>query len=501
MRSINLLSLLSAKIDLSENNFIKYIEQFGINPKIRSSELDDMRSLVEELFKRTKSYDHTNNYYVGFMINQIGKEFDLLRIAENSVINIELKRASNGEKMTKQLVQNHYYLKFLDVAIYNFTYVSSTRKLYMLIDASYIQEVDFKELIDKLNAQVLKRINDLNELFDPRNYLVSPFHSPAAFMEDKYFLNAQQSTYKREIINLKSENNPVFIAIKGGPGTGKTLLTYDIAKEYMRLEKKVIIFNCGKLNTGHNRLIHDFQWPIKPISNYNPSDDTVTNLFDYELVIFDEAQRIYKRKLLKLMEILRQSTLKCIFSFDPNQVLTSIEIEDNVPKLIEENLNPHKYELTNIIRHNKEISSFIDNLFDLSRPSKFKTFKNVSIQYFSSKKATKEYLLFLRGEGWKIIDYTETSYIENPDNDHSINTQANIDGQEFDDIVAIIDDTFYYKPSKKLTTKISENPSYYFPTKMLYQNISRTRRRLQVVVINNPDVLNRILRILNTGDV
>lgn len=503
MKAINLLSLLSAKFDLSDMNFMKYIEQFGINPRIRTSELEDLKSLVEELLKRTHSYDISNNYYVGFMINQIGKEFDLLRIGDKSVVNIELKRASNEEKVTKQLVQNKYYLKFLDVDIYNFTYVSSTKKLYVLRNSRHIEETDFQELIDRLNEQSLRDINDLNDLFDPTNYLVSPFNSTDAFIADKYFLSAQQSTYKREIINLKPVDAPVYIAIKGGSGTGKTLLTYDIAKEYMRSNKKILLFNCGKLNSGHDKLMHDYQWPIRAISNYSPIyGDGKINFNEYELVIFDEAQRLYKNKLLKILELFQQTTIKCIFSYDPDQCLTSLEIQDNIPKLIEENLQPHKYELTNIIRHNKEISAFINNLFDLSRPSTLKKYSNVSIQYFSSKQATKGYLQFLRNEGWKIIDYTISNYIENPDNDHSLpiyNRQEDV-GHELDNVVAIIDDYFYYKSNSKLTTKESEEQLRYFPSKMLYQNISRTKKKLQIVVVNNSEVLNKILRILNNED-
>lgn len=498
VKAINLLSLLSAKFDLNDTSFIQYIEQFGINPRIRTSELEDLKSLVEEIFARTNSYDIVNNYYVGFMINQIGKEFDLLRIGENSVVNIELKRESNEEKVTKQLVQNQYYLKFLDLDIYNFTYISSTRKLYTLVDSNHIEEVEFECLIEKLHGQSPKKINDLNDLFDPSNYLVSPFNSPAAFIEDKYFLSAQQSTYKREIINLRPTESAIFVAIKGGPGTGKTLLTYDIAKEYMRKSKKVLIFNCGKLNDGHDKLIHNYHWPIEPISSYG--SDAKNNLSEYELIIFDEAQRMYKNKLLKIIEMLQDSRMTCIFSFDPNQCLTAFEIEDNVPKLIEENLKPYKFELTNIIRHNKEISAFINNLFDLSRPSSIQKYTNVSIQYFSSKEATKGYLQYLRNEGWKIIDYTLSDYIDDPDNDHSLHAQGHTNdsiGQELDNVVAVIDEYFFYKANNKLSSNDTEKQSNYFPTKMLYQNISRTKKKLHIVVVNNSEVLKKILNILN----
>ncbi|HHY72791.1 MAG TPA: ATP-binding protein [Bacillus bacterium] len=500
MKTINLLSLLSAKDDLNAMNFAKYIEQFGINPKIRAGEIEDIEALVDEFMKRGNQFDILNHYYVGFTIKQIGKEFDLLRIGENSIINIELKLISTEEKIIKQLVQNQHYLKFLDVDVYSFTYISATKKLYALVGPQEIKEVEFEVLIEKLKEQIIKEIDDLDNLFDPTNYIVSPFNSTDAFIEDKYFLSAQQSTFKREIIQLTPMEQSIFIAIKGGSGSGKTLLTYDIAKEYMRQSKKVLIFNCGKLNNGHVTLKTHYHWSIEAISNFSEYDDhSEMDIEQYELIIFDEAQRIYKNKFLKLTNLLQQLKIKCIFSYDPNQCLTALEIENNIPKLIEETLNPYQYELTTIIRHNKEIHAFINKLFDLSKHAKIENYSDISIQYFSLKGATTSYLQSLQKEGWKVIDYTETRYIEHPDNDHIITTGVNSHdgiGQELDCVVAVIDESFYYKPNHKLSTKDLGKQMYYQPTRMLYQNISRTKKKLQIVIYNNPDVLDEILKIL-----
>lgn len=501
LKTINLLSLLSAKEDLNDINFAKYIEQFGINPRIRTGEIEDLEALVNEFMKRGNLFDILNHYYVGFMIKQIGKEFDLLRIGENSIVNIELKLISTEEKIIKQLVQNQHYLKFLDVDVYSFTYISSTKKLYALVGPEKIEEVDFEILIEKLKQQTIKKINDLDELFDPTNYIVSPFSSTDAFIEDKYFLSAQQSTFKREIFQLTPSDQSIFIAIKGGSGSGKTLLTYDIAKEYMRQSKKVLIFNCGKLNNGHDKLKTHYHWSIEGISNFSEYDEhSEIDIEQYELIIFDEAQRIYKNKFLKLTSLLQPLKIKCIFSYDPNQCLTEFEIENNIPKLIEETLNPHQYELTTIIRHNKEIHGFINKLFDLSKHANIQNYSSISIQYFSLKDATTSYLQSLQNEGWKVIDYTETRFIEHPDNDHIITKGKKSHdgvGQELDYVVAVIDESFYYKPNHKLITKDLGKQSYYQPTRMLYQNISRTKKKLQIVIYNNPGVLNEILKILN----
>ena len=303
VKQINLISYLNAYKDLEDVNFRKYIAEFGIGPLVRANEMDDLQSLVDVITSLTKQTNILNHFYVGFKINQISKEFDLLRIGKNSIINIELKRESTKGKITKQLIQNQYYLKFLDVPIYNFTYVASTKKLYMLVDSTYIKEVNFDILIKKLMEQQLKEINNIHDLFDPINYLVSLFDSPEAFLKDEYFLTMQQSTFKKEILDIRPTENPAFIMIEGGAGTGKTLLTYDIAKEYMRNGKNVLIFQCGKLHKGLEKLRNDHHWEIERLSHFNEKQHEEADDFSrYDVIIFDEAQRLEKSQLEKFLK-------------------------------------------------------------------------------------------------------------------------------------------------------------------------------------------------------
>ncbi|MGQ5176191.1 hypothetical protein ACSQ7W_07520 [Bacillus halotolerans] len=88
-----------------------------------------------------------DNYFWGFTIEQISKEFDLLRIGKDSIVNIELKSKNTGDKMRSQLVKNRYYLKFLDKEIHSFTFVVDENKLFLLSESNEMVEVD----IDVLN--------------------------------------------------------------------------------------------------------------------------------------------------------------------------------------------------------------------------------------------------------------------------------------------------------------------------------------------------------------
>ena len=498
VKQINLLSYLNAYKDLEDANFRKYIAEFGIGPLVRANEMDDLQSLVDVITSLTKQTNIINHFYVGFKINQISKEFDLLRIGKNSIINIELKRESTKGKITKQLIQNQYYLKFLDVTIYNFTYVASTKKLYMLIDSTYITEVNFDILIEKLMEQQLKEIDNIHDLFDPINYLVSLFDSPEAFLKDEYFLTMQQSTFKKEILDIRPTENPAFIMIEGGAGTGKTLLTYDIAKEYMRNGKNVLIFQCGKLHKGLEKLRNDHYWELEPIGHFiKKQHEEAYDFSQYDVIIFDEAQRLEKSQLEKFLKSTKKAKLQCIFSLDRQHWLVSSD--NNIAEFIEQQVNPKKYELKTIIRYNKEMHAFINNLFDLSKRSPLQKYSNITIQYFSSYHGAKSYLEYLRTEGWLVMDYTSSNL-----NGYSYDIATNrseedndVLGEEYNYVAAVMDDCFYYKSNQKLSTVGLEEMPNYYPDKMLYQNIIRVRKKLHLVVIHNPELLEKILEILN----
>lgn len=494
VKPINLISLLNAQADIGDLSFKKYITSFGINPHIRLNELADLQSLIDTLQSHTPFTYIFNNFFVGFMINQIGKEFDLLRIGTNSVINIELKRKSTEEKMTKQLIQNEYYLKFLDVDLYHFTYVSSTEKLYMLIDSERIEEVEFHVLIDKLREQRLLEIDNLHHLFDPINYLVSPFESPEAFLKDEYFLTAQQSTFKREMLDMTPGDIPLFVSIEGGPGTGKTLLLYDLAKEYIRKSRGVKIFHCGKLNAGQQKLKNQYGWSIDCL--LPGGESPFTNNQDwgiYDVIIFDEAQRLNKQQLIPFLDQILTIPVLCIFSFDRQQYLTTEELENNIPGYIEERLHPKRYELKNIIRCSKEIQAFITNLFDLAKQSSNQKYMNISMQYFSTYDGASSYLHYLHEEGWKVLDLV-------PPNSAAAHLPENsfyeVIGQDYEEVAVIIDESFYYNDQNKLSYKDTEKRLKYHKTKLLFQNVTRARRKLHLVIIDNPEVLEKVLNIL-----
>jgi RecG-like helicase len=295
VKHINLISLTQAFDTLEKKEYENLLVYHNI--EIKYAEVNALKSLIAILNDREGLKSIFNQFYVGYKIPQIAKEFDLLRFGVDSIINIELKNSSTEERILKQLKQNRYYLSFLDKEIHNYTFVEDTEKLYHL-NNNILEEIAFINLAELLYKQKVNNIEDIDKLFNPSDYLVSPFNSTEKFLENKYFLTQQQEEVKRKIIDkLDDDKKTNFFAVRGSAGTGKTLLTYDIAKKIINSGQKVLLIHCGYLNNGHDKLNTVGNWKIIPIKDYKNYDFS-----DYDLIIIDETQRLKPSQLDNIVE-------------------------------------------------------------------------------------------------------------------------------------------------------------------------------------------------------
>lgn len=453
-----------------------------------------MEVFVDNLKTLSKSIALFDKYFIGYSIPQIGKEFDLLRIDKETVVNIELKRQSTDEKIYAQLLRNKYYLSFLKKNIRCYTYVADDKKLYTIDKTNTLEEVNLRQLLGELVSQDVKKIPNINGYFNPSNYLVSPFNSTQEFVKGNFFLTTHQEEIKNDVLNqIRSSTYSIF-SIKGNAGTGKTLLTYDIVNEVLK-KSETLVIHCGYLNEGQIQLRDDYGWNIIPVKEI-----LIQDLSKYHLIIVDEAQRIYPNQLDHLIKEVKRLSNNLLFSYDGQQTLRKGEINNNVADKIESEVTAKPYELTNKIRTNKEVASFIQCLFSKNRTLEKFTYENIELNFFDNYQDAKSFMEQLRIENWKTINYTPSSVDTLPYELHNIDDEYDnahtVIGQEFNNVVAVLDEHFYYKSGYLNTRNYKKNP-YYHPTKMLFQIVSRTRLKLGVVIINNQEILNRCLEILN----
>lgn len=491
LKNINILSLAQAHINLEEKHYKEYLEYHDI--KIKKEEIIDLKNLVDLLYDQTTHTGVFNSFYIGYSIPQIGKEFDLLRFGNGYVVNIELKKTSTKEKVEKQLKRNKYYLNSLQKKVYHLTFISETKELYILNSEEKLVKSSIAELDSLLLDQQPVTPDNIDNLFDPSEYLVSPFNSTKKFVNGEYFLTSQQEDIKSQVLKqLGNNHKPNYVSITGSAGTGKTLLAYDIAKTIKELGGKTIIFHCGYLNQGQHKLI-GYGWQIVPIKNLK-----YYNLSDYDVIFIDEAQRIYPNQLEKLVQDIKSTNGKCVFSYDKLQTLSSTEKNRDIDSKIKAISLIKHHNLSEKIRTNKEIATFIKTLFNYNRNLTLSSRDNIEINYFHRLEDARSYLQNLDSKEWEVLRFTPSQYSNEYHEKYTDATKQNshiVIGQEFDNVAVIIDRFFSYDTNGNL---IYSGSTHYDPAKMLFQNITRARKKINIIIIDNAILLSRCMSILNS---
>jgi len=497
MNFTNLLSILESKNNLSDELFKKYLEYQNVN--IEDNEIEDLLKLIKKLVEQDKSLNIFDGYYIGYKIPQISKEFDLLKITKSSVVNIELKSSASKESIKKQLIQNKYYLDSLEKdKIYNIAYQSNTNKLYILNKEKELDKLEVKDLVQILLLEPPLKVC-LNSLFEPSNFLVSPFNNTDRFMEGKYFLTDHQREIKKSVAKIIEKNKYGSCAISGRAGTGKTLLVYDIAKEMMFNEDRVLIVHCGKLNEGHIKLRDEYKMDLISIKSF--TEQKVAE--NYNLIVFDEAQRIHSQQLKVILE--NKKKFNYLFSYDKTQTLSHKDGKygEYVAGELYGKIKNH-FELSENIRTNEEIASFIRRFINKKDNKSQRKYENITIQNFKDMKVVQDYVNNLENCGWTYIGYMPKGhgyagvYQKYNITSNNLKNAHDVIGQEFDNVVVIIGEKFLYKETGELTYNLSEDTSLpYMPHKMLFQAMTRVRKKLKIIIVNNPKILERCIEILN----
>ncbi len=116
--------------------------------------------------------------------------------------------------------------------------------------------------------------------------------------------------------------------------------------------------------------------------------------------------------------------------------------------------------------------------------------------YFDNVDDAKSKIRSLSNDDWEVIRFTPSQYRNEHHEQYSnttCQTSHGIIGQEFDNVAIVLDNLFYYSDSNVLDYG---GRVYYNPIKMLFQNITRTRKKLKIVIINNQELLERCISIL-----
>ena len=422
--------------------------------KMREWELESMKALVRELEMHMQDV-HALRFFYSFQVPRLGKEFDLLQIKDDQIVNIELKSGKvSDEAVRKQLLQNRYYLSVQGKMIQSYTYISSQERLVRLNNHDHIVEADWDQLCLALQRQSKDYEGDIEDLFQAEMYLFSPVTEPERFLNKEYFLTSQQKDIERRILDKIRKVKYGYFWFSGLPGTGKTLLLYDIAMK-LSVHQKVCMIHCGE--TGKEwKILHDRLLRIAFLSDSQLEEGP--DLKGYRAILVDEAHLLTEEKLHVILELSEKHPV--IFSSDDEDMISDEEMDRTMIREIEHLPDIQSFHLTNRIRTNAELSSFIQNMMHLPEKRTVRYYPHIQVVYANDEEEA-EILL----KGYQ------------------------------DQLVFIIDERYYYDEKGYLREQRQKQQK---PTavRMLFHRLNEAREEFAIIVKRNEAVYEVLLELL-----
>ena len=476
MKPVNIFALTRTGKSKSIRRLEKQMSERNYPLRVKEWETEGLRILSEKLFETTGEYEKLYFYY-SFQIPRLGKEFDLLQITEERVINIELKSGEvSDEKVRNQLRLNRQYLAMLGKTIHSYTFISSENRLVRLTKGGRLVKAQWEELGNDLKEKAECYTKEVEALFREDKYLISPLTDPDRFLRRDYFLTSQQRDIRGKILKSIAEAQGLFQGFTGLPGTGKTLLLYDIAMQLSKYEK-VCVLHSGtfpselrRLNALLKRI--DFYFCRKEESK----EELYQKLSGYSAICVDEGHRMYPEAISWLAEYAGEQHIPVIFSYDLEEAICPAERDRNPAADIERLPGYVKYRLTNRIRTNSELSSFVQTMMQTSRGCWRKEFHSVSVTYANDPAEAEVFLENFQKNGYVFID-SDKAFCK-----------------EFERVVMLVEESFYYDAEGYL--RAQNEPGSESAVRTLFHGLCRAKSGLAIVIRDNEAVLEKVLEIL-----
>ena len=424
-----------------------------------------MRALVDQLEKYMPEVYRLRLFY-SFQILRLGKEFDLLQVKENQIVNIELKSGAVSEDaIRRQLIQNRYYLAILGRPVRSYTYISSQNRLVRLTNHDHIVEAEWEQLCAELQEKSADFSGDLEDLFQAEWYLIYPLTQPERFLKKEYFLTAQQKDIERQILKSIRIKRGGYYHFSGLPGTGKTLLLYDIAMK-LSGRQMVCIIHCGASGQEWKRL-HERLRRIVWVSDSQITAEM--RLDEYGTVLVDEAHLLDKETLENIVEAAGKRPV--IFTSDCEDQLSPEEVDQSVKLGIAKLPEIQTFRLTNRIRTNEEISSFVQNMMYIPDYKSGRRFPHVTVFYANDDQEAANLIQDAKKQGYQHL------------------LESEVAEKAYDSVAIILDGNYFYDSKKYLRSKKRT-------VRNLFHQLNSAKEKLMLIVKDNEPFYAMLLGLL-----
>lgn len=502
---INLLSFFEAE---KKKEIFELYRRINCIENLSDEEINGIKTIYRKFIEYLDVNDSKlSGYFLGKQYKRVvSEEFDILRFSDKKIINIELKSERiSDEEIKRQLNRHDYFLKSIDIdlEVKLFTYIQETDELFKYCDNKKdIVPCKFNELIDEIPTDFVEK--NLLERLNPTSFIISPYSDIKRFSSSQYFFNIQQ----KEAENLLKKSDKRLLGLRGGAGTGKSLILFDVAEYFSsNLEYKVLFIFCSKMEV-------DEIMNIDKVVSFKFTDIVnVVNidLETFDIIIIDESQRLTKSQWDNYISLLDQGKIdKLILSVDNAQTLRpeekELNIEDKLKKISENDKDKIEYVdyLTNSVRSDIELETFIKKLFDKKKSIKEIDFPKVNAVYFENENNARDFIEYCRNkENFVPIELPEckkfkNGYVYSTELEkiyNSSNSAFNVVGREFDRVVLPLRQEISYDSEGKLIIDTKKNYRY-LAENCLFQAITRVKSELLLVVIGNEKLYRKIYEIL-----
>ncbi|MCR4690707.1 MAG: DUF2075 domain-containing protein [Lachnospiraceae bacterium] len=473
--------------------------------KIKEWEIEGLARVSERLCQYMENGEGVRFFY-SFIMPKLGKEFDLLRIDEKTIVNIELKSgAVTDEAIRKQLLQNRYYLMTLGKSAVFYTYVSSSDRLVRLSNSGRLVEANWEELALVLENQKNLYEGPIENLFREEQFLISPLTDPEKFLRREYFLTSQQREIKkqilREIVSWESDKDSLCIqGITGLPGTGKTILLYDIALELSEKEK-VCVLHYGSYADKLQKLDHR----LKRVDFFERSIHNAVDVTGgpYAAILVDEGHRIDEEEFAMIRELARDWNAPVIVSYDKEDAISVLERKNMGCVLIETEESFIRHKLTNRIRLNNELSAFIACLMRDKGRDQRHHYPSVSLAFANNLEECICLVDCLRREEYVYLWDRELScaaafpeeFVKESEVCQPVEAAAS-GCKEYDQVMMVMDRSFFYDEDGFLRKDLLQVNAEANIVLNLFHGLSRAKKKIAIVVLEQQELYDRILHVL-----
>lgn len=500
-------------MDDIENNYTldeKYEKEFEIKGKTEL-ELKQLITLINKFINKSLRIPAFESFHFGYKIPQIScGDFDFLKINKTNVVNIEFKDislANTGDferiknKLLYQLKIRNNLLSIFNREVISIGFILNKTDLYFYrLEEDQLNEINTTDILSFLTRSATDfSISMLSDVLNRESLNISPINSGSTSVDKLYDLTDQQQGAINKIIKLDSR----YYIVKGGAGTGKSLVAFELANIFSEQGKNTILFFLAQ----ENKLYEQYDRRLFKVLTLSSNGDDIPGRFekvyqeDFNVLIIDEAQRLTTKQIDRTKRLIEEKDDRhCIFVFDYEQNMVSDEEGIIIKQYLEDFVDSNNISKLDLpLRFDENTRFFIRKLLGMRNPGRGDAKEaNVEIVKISNVNEANEYSCYL-SENYGFIKLKPLS-VRTTLKDYKFDFDTyKVIGKDFENIIVPFDNGYSFNEVSGI--QITENNNYegtHNLEKCYYELLTRVKNKIIILIIDNDQLYNDLIKLKNS---